>query len=151
MDGESKEMNRLDGTVERVIYSNEANGYSVCELLTSDGDTVTLVGTMPFISEGETISACGEFVTHPTFGRQFKVETYEKQLPATENAILKYLSSGAVRGIGPITAKKIVERYALDTFDVLEKHPEWLSEIPGVSARKAREIGESFEIGRAHV
>ncbi|MBR0236395.1 MAG: ATP-dependent RecD-like DNA helicase [Clostridia bacterium] len=144
MDGESKEMNRLDGTVERVIYSNEANGYSVCELLTSDGDTVTLVGTMPFISEGETISACGEFVTHPTFGRQFKVETYEKQLPATENAILKYLSSGAVRGIGPITAKKIVERYALDTFDVLEKHPEWLSEIPGVSARKAREIGESF-------
>lgn len=134
----------LEGIVERVIYANEANGYAVCELLTDDGELCVIVGVMPFLSEGETIKALGSYINHQTFGRQFKVEFYEKQLPATESAILKYLSSGAIKGIGPITAKRIVSKYMLETFDVLEKHPEWLADIPGISAKKAREIGDIF-------
>lgn len=134
----------VDGSVEKIIYSNDANGYTVCELLTSADELLTLVGVMPYLAEGETIQVLGEYVIHPSFGRQFKVEYYEKQLPATESAMLKYLSSGIIKGIGPATAKRIVSRYMLDTFDVMANHPEWLADIPGISKNKARDIGESF-------
>lgn len=144
IDAEKRELVNIEGSVDKIIYFNDANGYTVCELLTRDDDVVTLVGIMPFLAEGETIEAMGEYVTHPSFGRQFKVEYYEKQLPATESAILKYLSSGIIKGIGPATAKRIVSAYMLDTFDVMENHPEWLADIPGISKKKAAEIGETF-------
>ena len=131
-DVQNKDLLSVEGTVDKIIYVNDANGYTVCELLTSAGEILTLVGVMPFLAEGETIEAQGEYVTHPSFGRQFKVEYYEKQLPATESAILKYLSSGVIKGIGPATAKRIVGQYMLDTFDVMENHPEWLADIPGI-------------------
>ena len=134
----------VEGTVEKIIYVNDANGYTVCELLTSGEEILTLVGVMPFLAVGETIEAQGKYVTHPSFGRQFSVEYYEKQLPATESAILKYLSSGVIKGVGPATAKRIVGQYMLDTFDVMENHPEWLADIPGISKKKAAEIGENF-------
>ena len=143
-DVQNKDLLSVEGTVDKIIYVNDANGYTVCELLTSAGEILTLVGVMPFLAEGETIEAQGEYVTHPSFGRQFKVEYYEKQLPATESAILKYLSSGVIKGIGPATAKRIVGQYMLDTFDVMENHPEWLSDIPGISKKKAADIGEMF-------
>lgn len=143
-DVQNKDLLSVEGTVDKIIYVNDANGYTVCELLTSAGEILTLVGVMPFIAEGETIEAQGEYVTHPSFGRQFKVEYYEKQLPATESAILKYLSSGVIKGIGPATAKRIVGQYMLDTFDVMENHPEWLADIPGISKKKAADIGEMF-------
>ena len=144
MDVQKDGLISIEGIVERVIYANEANGYTVCELVTGDGELCVLVGIMPYLAEGETIEALGDYINHPTFGRQFKVEFYEKQLPATESAILKYLSSGTIKGIGPATAKRIVSKYMLDTFEVLEKHPEWLADIPGISAKKAQDIGEAF-------
>ena len=145
MDKETeKELFSIEGSVEKLIYQNEENGYTVCELLTPSEELFVLVGAMPYLCEGESIAALGDWVTHPSFGKQFKVEYYEKKLPATANLILKYLSSGAIKGIGPSTAKKIVAQYGDDTLDVLENHPEWLADISGISPRKAREIGETF-------
>lgn len=101
-----EELLSIEGTVEKLIYQNEENGYTVCELMAPSDECFVLVGMMPYLCEGESISALGSWTTHPSFGRQFKVEFYEKQLPATATAILKYLSSGAIKGIGPMTAKK---------------------------------------------
>ncbi len=141
----NEELLSIEGVVEKIIYQNEENGYTVLELLAPSDEYFVLVGSMPYLCEGESISALGTWAMHPSFGRQFKVQFYEKQLPATAGMILKYLSSGAIRGIGPSTAKKIVAQYGDDTFEVLESHPEWLADIPGISPRKAREIGEIFK------
>lgn len=134
----------IEGSVEKIIYQNEENGYTVCEIFTPSDELFTLVGNMPYLSEGETISALGNWVNHATFGKQFKVEFYEKQLPATETAILKYLSSGAVRGIGKVTAQRIVSQFGADSFEVIEHNPRWLAEIPGISPKKAEQISASF-------
>ncbi|MBQ9748008.1 MAG: ATP-dependent RecD-like DNA helicase [Clostridia bacterium] len=141
---DEKDLLSIEGMVERIIYQNEENGYTICELLAPSDELFVLVGSMPYLCEGETISALGNWTMHPNFGRQFKVEYYEKQLPATAAMILKYLASGAIKGIGPSTAKKIVDQYGDDTLDVLENHPEWLADVPGISARKAKAIGETF-------
>ncbi len=141
---EERELLSIEGMIEKIIYQNEENGYTICELLAPSEELFVLVGTMPYLCEGESISALGNWTMHPNFGRQFKVEYYEKQLPATAAMILKYLASGAIKGIGPSTAKKIVGQYGDDTLDVLENHPEWLADIPGISSRKAKEIGETF-------
>ena len=139
----------ITGFVEHVVFSNEDNGFTICEIST-DGDEgqqvlVTLVGTMPYIAVGETITALGSWTVHPNFGRQFAVSSYEKELPAGEAAILRYLSSRTVKGVGPASAKKIVDKFGADTFEVMTNHPEWLAEIQGISAEKARIIGESFD------
>ena len=134
----------IEGSVEKIIYQNEENGYTVCEIFTPSDELFTLVGNMPYLSEGETVSALGNWVNHATFGKQFKVEFYEKQLPATETAILKYLSSGAVRGIGKVTAQRIVSQFGADSFEVIEHNPQWLAEIPGISPKKAEQISASF-------
>ncbi len=144
---QSPEIDRLipvEGVVETVIYHNEQNGYSVIDLAIDEGEFITLTGIMPLISEGETLKAMGRWEVHPTYGRQFKVEYYEKHLPASESAILKYLSSRAVKGIGPVTAGRIVDRFGADSFDVIENHPEWLADLPGISLKKATEISEEF-------
>jgi len=140
-----KELLQVEGVVERIVYQNDDNHYTVCELLYNDEEFIVLVGNMPYLAEGETIHALGRWVVHPNFGRQFKVEYFEKQLPTTSTTILKYLSSGAIKGIGPITAKRIVGQYGVDTFDVIENHPEWLADIPGISEKKARDIGENYK------
>ncbi|MBQ8578594.1 MAG: ATP-dependent RecD-like DNA helicase [Clostridia bacterium] len=142
---EEKDLLELEGVVERVIYKNDANGYAICELSLSDEEYITIVGTMPYVSVGESVKALGEWTVHPNFGRQFKVSYFEKQLPATTSTILKYLSSRTVKGIGPKTAKLIVEAFGEDTFDVLENHPEWLSQIQGISEKKAVEISANFK------
>ena len=139
------ELVSIEGTVEKIIYHNDNNGYVVCELLAFSDELYTVCGEMPYLAAGETIKAMGDFITHPQFGRQFKVEYYEKQLPTNATSILKYLSSGTIKGIGPVTARHIVDKYGEDTFDVLENHPEWLSDVNGISARKAKEIGEIFK------
>lgn len=144
MPNAENELVSLEGTVEKIIYHNDANGYVVCELLAFSDELYTVCGEMPYLAVGETIKALGNFVTHPQFGRQFRVEYYEKQLPSSAGAIMKYLSSGTIKGIGPITARHIVSAYGEETFDVLENHPEWLSAINGISAKKAAEIGAAF-------
>lgn len=133
----------IKGIIEDIVFQNTDNGYAIC-VIDSGGEPVTLTGIMPGLSEGEMITANGSFVNHPTYGRQFSVNSYSKEMPATSAAILTYLSSGAVKGIGPVTAKRIVDLYGEDSLNVIEEHPEWLSDIKGISPKKATEIAESF-------
>ena len=134
----------IEGTVEEIIYANEANGYTVCEI--RDGkNIVTAVGCMPFINPGESIKATGRWVTHPDYGEQFKVEMYEKVLPQTAEAIEKYLGSGIVKGVGPATAAKIVAKFGASTLEIIEKDPQRLSDIRGISPDKAYAIGQALE------
>lgn len=134
----------IEGSVYNIIYSNEETGYTVCELAIGEAELYTVVGIMPYLVEGENIKAIGNWQVHQSFGRQFRVEYYEKQLPSTADSIYKYLASKTVKGIGAVSARRIVDKFGEDTFDVLENHPEWLSELPGISEKKAKEIGESF-------
>ena len=138
-------LSALSGSVEAVIYSNEDNGYAICEFGTDDDELVTIVGTMPYVCEGDSMTVFGRWVHNAKYGRQFKVEQFEKRLPADVSSILRYLSSRAIKGIGPKTAKKIVDEFGEDTFDVLENHPDWLSTIPGMSHKKANAISEEFK------
>ncbi len=139
----AEKFDTVKGEVQDVTYTNEINGYTVC-VIDYEDELLTLVGTMPFINVGETINAVGKFTIHPTFGRQFRVEHYEKELPTSEESIIAYLSSGAIKGIGPVIARRIVAKYGSDSLDVLENHSEYLSDINGISKKKAREIGESY-------
>lgn len=134
----------LEGMIEDIIYKNEANGYTVCEIR-REKDVVTAVGYMPFINTGETIKANGKWVTHPDYGEQFKVELYEKILPQTVDAIEKYLASGIVKGVGPATAAKIVHRFGSETLKVISENPGKLSEVKGISLDKALAIGHILD------
>ncbi len=134
----------IEGTVEHIVFQNENNGYTVCELAVSGEEYVTLVGIMPFLAEGEGIKALGRWEMHASFGRQFKVEYFEKQLPVGETAMLKYLSSGAVKGIGPVLAKRIIAKFGTDAFEVIENHPEWLADIDGITKKTAAKISDRF-------
>jgi len=134
----------VEGIVEEIIFANEVNGYTVCDIR-CEKDIVTAVGYMPFINAGEILRVTGRWVSHPDYGEQLKVETYEKKLPETTDAIEKYLASGIVKGIGPATAKKIVNRFGGEALEIIQYRPEKLSEIKGVSLEKAFKIGQAFE------
>lgn len=134
----------VSGSVESVIYRNEKTDYTVVEILTEEGERTVAVGKMPYLSEGEEAVLTGTWTRHAEYGKQFLVENYEKKLPTDAAAILKYLSSRTVKGVGAATAIKIVERYGDETFDVIENHPDWLSDIPGISKKRAKEIHASF-------
>ena len=137
---------QVKGTVERIIYANEENGYTVCDLgLEEDNDVVTVCGIMPYIGAGDELVLYGTWAHHPKYGRQFRVESYEKALPSDVNAILRYLSSRTIKGIGPALAQKIVDEFGESTLDVMENHPDWLSQISGISRKKAAEIGEDYK------
>lgn len=136
---------KLSGIIESVIYSNEENGYTVCEMSTDNDDLITITGIMPYVDEGESLTVYGEWKHNPRYGRQFSVTTYEKFIPQSGDAILRYLSSGAVKGIGKKTARKIYDRYGDESMEVIENHPDWLSDIPGISLKKAREISDDFK------
>ncbi len=136
---------RLCGTVEHVIYANEENGFAICDLGIEGDDLVTITGTLPYIGEGDSVTVWGKWVHNPKYGRQFKVEQAEKSLPADRASILRYLSSGSVKGIGPKIAQRIVEEYGDETFDVIENHPEWLAGIRGITPKRAQAISEDFK------
>ena len=142
---ENERLIKLSGSIENIIYANEENGYIVCDLGTDDDDLITVTGVMPYVSEGDSLIVWGEWKHNPKYGRQFQVTQYERYMPANASAILRYLSSGAIKGIGKKTALKIVEEYGDNTLDVLENHPDWLSDIPGISLKKARQICEDFK------
>lgn len=137
------EMTAIEGMVEEIIYANYANGYTVCTLDVG-GDMVTATGCMPYLSEGESVKLTGSWITHPDYGQQFSVKLYEKVLPTTSAAILRYLGSGVVKGIRLATAKKIVDEFGDDTLNVLLTEPHRLAKISGISKAKAIEIGESY-------
>lgn len=134
----------LSGRIENVVYRNESNDYTVLEVAESDSSLVTAVGIMPMAFEGEEVVLRGSYTYHKEFGRQFAFEAFEKNLPKETEGILQYLSSRTVKGVGPVTALKIVNKYGEDTFDVIEHHPEWLADIPGITLKKAAVISESF-------
>ncbi len=134
----------IEGTIEDIIYKNESNGYTVCELR-GEKDTVTAVGYMPFVNTGETLKVSGKWVTHPDYGEQLKVELYEKVLPKTVDAIAKYLASGIVKGVGPATAEKIVQKFGSSTLEVINTDPKRLSEIKGINLDKALRIGQALD------
>lgn len=136
---------RFSGIVENIVYSNEENGYSILDFAIDTNEIVTVVGTLPYICEGDQLTVYGKWVNNPKYGAQFKAEQYEKIMPADAAAILKYLASGAIKGIGPKTAQRIVERFGDDTFEIMENHPDWLTDINGISYKKAQDISEDFK------
>ncbi len=135
----------LCGTIENIVYRNENNEYTVLEIVTEEGELITAVGTIEQSFEGECVTLRGSWSYHKEFGKQFAFETYEKTLPKEAEGILQYLSSSTVKGVGPVTALKIVNKFGADTFDVIENHPEWLTDIHGITAKKAAIISESFK------
>lgn len=139
-----QELSQLSGTVEGITYHNEETGFTV--MLISVGDElVTVVGETPAISEGEEIAATGFYTTHTTYGTQFKAQIIERTLPSTANAILRYLSSGAIKGVGPAMAKKLVGAFGDATMEVIEKNPERLTQVRGISPNKAESIAQEYQ------
>lgn len=135
---------RLTGSIEHVIYANEDNGFAICDLGTESGDLITITGTLPYVGEGDSVTVYGKWVHNPKYGRQFRVETCERQMPADANSMLRYLASGAIKGIGPKIAQRIVDEFGDETFDVIEHHPEWLANVSGISRKSAKSIGADF-------
>ena len=139
------EFETVAGKIENVVYRNESNDYTVFEIVDADDNLITAVGIIPLAFEGEEVVLKGHWTYHKEFGKQFAFEAFEKTLPKEVDGILQYLSSRTVKGVGPATALKIVTRYGTDTFDVIENHPEWLADIPGITMKKAATISESFK------
>ena len=132
-------MEKLAGYVEHIIYRNADNGYTVLNLVNGE-DEITCVGVFSTIAEGENIEATGDYTDHPTYGTQFKVVSFEEKAPEDQEAIERYLGSGAIKGIGLAMAARIVRRFKEDTFRIIEEEPERLAEVKGISERKAVEI-----------
>lgn len=135
----------LEGEIYEIIYQNEDNGYTVCEIETNKS-LVTVCGHMPFIAPGEQVVLTGKWVNHPDYGEQFSVTSLERALPKKVSAILSYLASGIISGVRESTAKKIVNKFGEDTLRIIAVHPEKLSEISGISLNRAKKISESFLI-----
>lgn len=133
----------IKGQITEIIYSNEINGYMVAEVKTED-EMVVITGYLPFVENGDSLKLVGSYVTHPDYGRQFKVETFEKQMPETLEALELYLAGGIITGVGPATAKKIVDRFKEETIAVLRFEPEKLSRIKGINIEKASKISQEF-------
>jgi exodeoxyribonuclease V alpha subunit len=144
MQAEQKENEVIEGIVNAVLFSNPSNGYVVLEL-ESGGNKVIVVGELGNIEVGEDISVTGEYVTHPKFGVQFKAAVCTRKLPENSAAILKYLSSGVIKGVGPTLAKRIVEKFGDKTLEVFEKEPEKLTEVKGFTQKKAEEAALEFK------
>ena len=133
----------IKGEVTDIIYQNDVNSYTIAVFETDDEET-TIVGYLPFVKSGDTLKVEGKFVEHKDYGRQFKVETFEKLMPETLGALEKYLANGSVKGIREATAKKIIKTFGEDTINVFKFEPEKLAQIKGISKRKAIEMSESF-------
>lgn len=140
---QQNEVLQITGMVDHIVFCNEDNGWTVLELDTNDA-VITVVGTFPQVQVGETLRVQGSWVNHPSFGPQFKATASESTLPTDATAILRYLASGAVKGIGPATAARIVDRFGADALRILEEEPQELAKIKGISLSKAREMGQSF-------
>ncbi len=133
----------IEGIVTNIIYQNEINSYVVAEFEMEYGETI-IVGYLPFISEGDTLKLVGKYIEHREYGEQFKVDTFEKLMPRTLEALEMYLANGNIKGVGKATARKIVKKFGEDTTNVLRNEPERLSEIAGITKEKAQDISQSF-------
>ncbi len=133
----------IEGVVTDIIYQNEVNSYVIAEFEMEE-EITTIVGYLPFINSGDTLKLIGKFVEHKDYGTQFKVETFEKLMPKTVEALERYLANGSIKGVGPVTAKKITKAFGDETIHVLKCEPERLSIISGISKEKAGEISKNF-------
>ena len=134
----------VKGYIDQIIFRNPDNGYTVVKLKTDEGD-ITLVGLLPMVSEGDNVEAEGDYEIHRGYGQQFSVARITVKEPDSEEEILRYLSSGAIKGIGPALAKRIVDKFGAGTFEIMGREPERLAEIKGISMNKAMDISASFE------
>ncbi len=137
-------MAHLEGYVSHIRYHNEENGYSVLEIETTHGDEI-LVGTFHYISVGEYLSAEADFSSHPVHGPQYKVTSYEVRVPEEKQAMERYMSSGAIKGVGPALARRIIKKFKGETFAVIQEEPERLAEVKGISLKKAMDIAVQFQ------
>ncbi len=133
----------IEGTVEKITYQNPANSYTVASIKLPK-ETVTVVGILPFLNEGDTARFEGEYTLHPTYGQQFKAIAFERIIPQNSASILKYLSSGAIRGIGPATALRIVEKFGDESLEIIQNRPESLATLKGISLSKAKALSEEY-------
>ncbi|MBE6793792.1 MAG: ATP-dependent RecD-like DNA helicase [Ruminococcaceae bacterium] len=133
----------LDCTVEHIIYRNEENGYTVIEAETESGE-ITAVGTMPMVCEGEQLHLIGRFTSHSSYGEQFSVSAFESIMPTTSLGILKYLSAGAVKGIGAATAARLIKAFGENTLEVMKNEPERIASIRGISLEKAKTFADQL-------
>ena len=146
-----EEQQTLIGTIAAVVFQNEENGYAVVRVVTGDGELITVVGCIPCAAPGEEIAATGTYVVHPAHGEQFSAAEVERHMPATESNILDFLSSGVIRGVGPATAQRLVERFGPDTLDVIENAPEELRKLKALQisapARSSRAFASRWDCG----
>ena len=133
----------ITGEIITIIYTNKINSYTVAEVET-DEEIITVVGYLPFVDVGDTVKLVGKYVEHKDYGRQFKVDTFEKIIPQNLSALEKYLAKGDIKGVGKAIAKRIVKKFGEETINVFKLHPERLVEVKGISEEKAEEIAESF-------
>ena len=141
-----QELEILQGTIAAVVYQNYDNGYSVLRLNLENGQTATVVGTIPLPCMGERLMVTGKWATHSSYGKQFEAEFLERMMPQSANEILTYLSGRVIKGIGPRIAARIVQHFGDDTLKIMEREPERLAEISGISDKRAQEIGEEFRL-----
>ena len=134
----------LEGEIAEIIYKNEINSYCIAVLNTTDGTEITIVGYLPFINIGDTLKLHGKMVEHQEYGEQFKVDTFEKMMPQGLDALERYLANGSIKGIGPSTAKKIIETFGEDTINVFKLEPAKLAQIKGITKERAYEMSQSF-------
>jgi len=148
-----QELEILQGTIGAVVFQNYDNGYAVLRLHLDDGQTVTVVGTIPLPAVGERLMVTGKWSNHSSYGRQFDAEFLERLMPQTATEIITYLSSRVIKGIGPKLATRIVNRFGDRTLLIMEREPERLAEVSGISDKKALEIGEDFrlQVGMRHL
>ncbi|HHT49378.1 MAG TPA: ATP-dependent RecD-like DNA helicase [Firmicutes bacterium] len=137
-------MTDLEGVIERITFQDEENGYTVARFQ-ADGEMLTVVGFLPNVNTGETLRLSGDWIVHPTYGRQFKAEAFEVLPPVTRQGIERYLGSGLIKGIGPVTAKKMVQAFGLETLKVINETPERLLEVEGIGPQKAEKISKALE------
>lgn len=141
---EAKEnVQSIIATIEKITYQNESNGYTVAQGVT-EKEPITIVGILPFLSEGDNAEFFGEYTLHPTYGQQFAANHFERRIPQNAAGILRYLSRGAIKGIGPATAEKIVSRFKEETLDVIKNNPKALTAISGITLAKAMSFSEEY-------
>lgn len=134
----------VEGTVQNIIFQNEENGYTVLCLVTDEGEAITVVGCIPCAAAGESMTVTGVWVNHASYGAQLTAEAVERRLPESEEEIAAYLASGIIKGVGPATASRLVDRFGEDTLRIIEDEPEKMSTIKGITAKKAMEISQAF-------
>jgi len=140
---EKRTILEIEGEIKDIIYQNEVNSYTVAEFETQEGE-ITIVGYLPFINVGDTLKLIGKIVTHQDYGEQFKVDTFEKMMPKTLASLERYLSNGTIKGVGPATAKKIIDTFQEETLHVLKLEPHRLTQIKGITEERAISISEAF-------